>query len=92
MAHVGLSMAFRNPDLELADNEGERLANAIRPVLELYDIPEISAPVQAWLGLIMCCGAIYGPRISAAMMERKMAGEKEAPPAESNVVEMTVVG
>lgn len=88
MAHVGLAMAFRNPDIELADSEGERLANAVRPVLELYDIPEVSAPVQAWLGLIMCCGAIYGPRISAAMMERAAKPEPEKP---DNVIEMTVV-
>lgn len=92
MAHVGLSMVFKNPDLELADSEGERLANAVRPVLELYDIPEVSPAVQAWLGLIMCCGAIYGPRISAAVMDRKMQAEKAASSETNNVVEMTAVG
>lgn len=92
MAHVGLAMAFQNPDIELAETEGEKLSTALQKVLRHYDVPAVSAQVTDWIGLIVCCGTIYGPRISASMMERKIKEREAAKAATDNVVEMTVVG
>lgn len=86
MAHVGLALAFRNPDIELADSEGEKLSNAIARVLRHYDIPDIASETKDWIGLIMCCGAIYGPRISAAIMDKKKSPASRNPEDETNVV------
>jgi hypothetical protein len=91
MAHVGLAMALRSPDLELADVEGERLASSLTKVLRHYDIPDIASETKDWIGLIICCGAIYGPRISAAFMEKKMKEATErAQDTGANVHHMTV--
>jgi hypothetical protein len=90
MAHVGLSVAFRSPDLELAETEGEKLAAAVQKVARHYDIPDIASETKDWIGLIICCGSIYGPRISAAFMEKQMhKAEAKAQDEGSNIVHMT---
>lgn len=90
MAHVGLAVAFRSPDLELAETEGEKLAAAVQKVARHYDIPDIASETKDWIGLIICCGSIYGPRISAAFMEKKMNEQAAKAEADgSNVVHMT---
>lgn len=88
MAHVGLAMAFRNPEIEIAESEGEKLANAITKVTRHYDLPDIASETKDWIGLIICCGSIYGPRITASFMEKKMAeAEPEKPASEMTIVE-----
>ena len=90
MAHVGFAVAFRSPDLELAETEGEKLAAAVQKVARHYDIPDIASETKDWIGLIICCGAIYGPRISAAFMDKKMRETAaKAQDEGSNVVSMT---
>lgn len=91
MAHVGLAMAFRAPDLEIAETEAERLSGALQKVMRHYDIPDIASETKDWIGLIICCGSIYGPRISASFMEKKMAQATAQADADgSNVINMTV--
>jgi len=90
MVHIGLAVATRSPDMELADSEGEKLAAAIQKVARHYDIPDIASETKDWIGLIICCGSIYGPRISAAFMEKKMTEADAKAQAEgANVVHMT---
>lgn len=90
MAHVGLAMAFRAPDLEIHETEAEKLSAALTKVMRHYDIPDIASETKDWIGLIICCGSIYGPRISAAFMDRHTE-KGTARPDGDNVVEMTVV-
>ena len=91
MAHAAVAAAFAAPNLELADAEGEKLAESVKKVLRHYDIPDVASETKDWIGLIIVCGTIYGPRFIASRAEKKM--NQPAQRAEgNNVVELTVGG
>lgn len=77
-AHVGLAAAFKAPAWELDDGEAKRLADAAKAVLAHHDTPEISGYAMDWVGLIIACGTVYGPRVAA--MRARPVTARPAPP------------
>lgn len=59
------------PELMLTEDESKMLANAVNKVTELYDIPILSEKSQAWMGLAIAAGTIYGPRLMTAKLNNK---------------------
>lgn len=83
MAHVGLSIATGSEKFTLEDSEGEKLAAAVEKVARHYDVPAVSSEVMDWIGLIIVCGSIYGPRLMAAKIDR-MADKPKADEQQSD--------
>lgn len=79
MAHVGLSMAFQSEKLLLEDSEGEKLSGAVQKVLRHYNIPDVASETKDWIGLIICAGSIYGPRVAAAWADKKTTEAAQRP-------------
>jgi hypothetical protein len=83
-AHVGLAAAFKAPAWELDDGEAKRLADAAKAVLAHHDTPEISGYAMDWVGLIIACGTVYGPRFATLRRARpapQATQRPQAPPA-----------
>lgn len=65
--------------MALAPTEAEALAVAVAGVAEHYDIAGAMAPeTMAWIALVQTAGMIYGPRIFAARIRKKMAAEQQS--------------
>lgn len=60
--HAGIAGATNTPELELDKKEGDLLAGAAIPVLDIFDIKP-DPRVTAVIGLVMASAQIYGPRI-----------------------------
>lgn len=87
MVHAGLAVAFNAPKLELDATEGEKLAGAVEKVLRHYNLPDVASETKDWLGLIICCGAIYGPRMAAYWAEKNTPPKPQSKAeADNNVV------
>lgn len=72
--HAMLSVALRTPELKLEDDESKPLAQAVKAVADLYDIPVISEAAIAWIGLITVGSQIYGPRMY--MINERLKAER----------------
>lgn len=64
-------------ELELDEEEATKLGAAINRVNKLYGEIVLSPEQRAWLGLVMCCGTIYGPRFMAYRMRQKKEAAKQ---------------
>lgn len=73
MAHAAAAIAFASPKLTLDEMEGEKLAGAIQKVLRHYDLPDVASETKDWIGLMLVCGSIYGPRMAAHWAEKNTA-------------------
>jgi hypothetical protein len=75
--HFMLSKWIGIQELEIEDSEAEKLAAAILRVNKLYGDKVIPESVLAWGGLLMTCGAVYGPRFAAHGLRVKAEAEKK---------------
>lgn len=74
----GMLAAFTSvEELELAEEESKKLAEAIARVQKLYDYKWISDEAAAWGNLIIAAGGIYGPRYMAIRLRQKREKEEE---------------
>jgi hypothetical protein len=69
--HMMGAMWMKIPELMLSEDESKMLANAVNKVTELYDIPILSEKSQAWMGLAIAAGTVYGPRLMTAKLNAK---------------------
>lgn len=70
-------------DINLSQpDESEPLAKAVIEVTALYDLPVISKEAIAWVGLIMVCGKVYGPKAALIKMELDRRKEEKKESAE----------
>jgi len=84
--HFAAAKFLNVAELELADEEVERLAIACQKVSEQYDTV-LSPKMLAWLNLGGVAGAIYGTRIYALVARKKAEA-----PARPNVVDFKKEG
>ncbi len=64
--------------MELEHKESQALADAINDVQQFYGY-EASAEVLLWTNVIGVMGGVYGPRIAAFSLNRKMRKLQSAP-------------
>lgn len=81
--HTGIAGVTGLPELVIDKAEGDMLANATANVLAQFDITP-DPKTQAIIGMIMACGAVYGPRAFAYRM-RKAQEAKETEPGTAGV-------
>lgn len=74
--HQIAASVAKAPELELDDEESARIAKHARAVLSQYTSIDVSPRAQAWVGLIVACGGVYGPRLVAHKIRREH--EREA--------------
>lgn len=67
-----LAKSSKIDELQIDEEEAEKLAKAALRVSELYEIPLPSEKVLAWIGLANAMGRVYGPRIAAYTIRQKM--------------------
>jgi hypothetical protein len=73
--HSGIAAMTGTPELELDKAETDMLAQASANVLAQFDIAP-DPKTQAIIGLLMACGAVYGPRV-VVIRTRKSQERKE---------------
>ena len=71
--HVMLAALTDTEELLLNPEEAERLAKSIARVEALYKPEWLSEETRAWTGLLLSCGAIYGPRVMAVYKKTRDA-------------------
>lgn len=82
-----LAALVKCPELEIAEEEAQKLGAAIKEVNDLYDTPTIPPWVLAWGNLAMVCGTVYGPRVLA--ISKRIADEKVAKAGKITVIPPT---
>lgn len=65
--------------LEIDKDEAKKLSDAIQEVNKFYNIP-LDPKKVAMVNLMVAMGTVYGPRIMAARIKKKIS-EAENPPA-----------
>lgn len=75
--HYMLAKWIGIQELEIDDEEAKKLGAAMLRVNRLYGDRVIPETVLAWGGLLMTCGAIYGPRYAAHGLRIKMEADKK---------------
>lgn len=75
--HTAIASATKIPEIELSQPEAQRLAVAVGEVAKYYPVA-IDAKTQAWMGLIMVAGAMYGQRAAAYYF--RVNAKPEPPP------------
>jgi len=69
--HAMLAALTKVEEIEIGQDEAERLGAAIARVQALYTDKILPEKVLAWGQLIMVAGSIYGPRIVASRLKSK---------------------
>lgn len=77
--HLMAAKLFGEPLLELDKEESGKLAGAIMAVQEHYQW-ETSAETLLWIHVFGVCGSIYGPRVGAFIMRKKIEAESKPKP------------
>lgn len=78
MAVHGILAATLAPEFEIDKPEADLLAGALTELNRFYG-KTIDPKLIAWMGVIGVCGKVYGPRVAAYGIRRKME-KPEAPP------------
>lgn len=84
IAHVGLAVATKTPELELENKEAETLSKSIVNVLDQFDVKP-DPRVTAFVGLITTAGTIYYPRYYLIKERRKTEKKSKVKDATDNV-------
>lgn len=74
--HAMAARFFKNPLLEISQDEAVTLAAALKDIMALHSI-NVSPSTLAYIKFVGAIGMIYGPRI-ALMQAAKSAAKKEA--------------
>lgn len=82
--HTMLASVTKTPELELNDDEAERIAKSIQNVAQYYPV-YVDAKTQAWMALIMTAGAIYGSRGIAIAARMKTEANAKRPSQSAQV-------
>ncbi len=80
--HTMLASIAKTPELELTDEECERIAKAMQNVAQYYPV-YVDAKTQAWMGLIMTAGSVYGTRVFAILARLKAEANEKAATAQN---------
>jgi hypothetical protein len=70
MVHAGIAGVTGNEFFAIDESEANALATAAANVQQHYPSAVLDPVTMDWIGLIVTCGTIYGPRIVAMKMER----------------------
>lgn len=84
-AHKAASLILKNPLLEISDNEGDALGNAVMDVLDHYQVT-VNPVILAYLNLFGVAATIYGPRVFAYTQIKKKAKQFDEAKAAFNGV------
>lgn len=83
--HMGLSALTKIPEMEMEEEEAKRLASATEQVAKHYNVVATEKTL-AWIHLQMVMAQIYGSRMIAFRLRKKIEKmEKQQAEAASNV-------
>jgi hypothetical protein len=85
LAHMAISKVIKVEELELTPDESQMLADATVRVSQQYDVKVLDPKTMAWIGLILVCAQVYGPRVVAVVNNKKSKAKRPQP---SNVTFM----
>jgi hypothetical protein len=88
-AHAFMANTFHSPKVLITEEESRKLAEASQRVARHYDMPAVAQQTKDWIGLGLAIGAVYGPRVSAYMLEKRLG--KDETEASVNPENMRVV-
>jgi len=74
MAHIGLAMAFKAPELALTPEQATAMARASADVMQYYDT-ELPAKTMAWVNLAFCFGGVYFEKTATIVARKRMEAE-----------------
>jgi hypothetical protein len=69
---------LKSPEFELDPAEAKMLAENMTLVASQYSV-EVNPKYMAWMALIGCLLAIYGPRFGAVFVKKQIQGNKPKP-------------
>lgn len=78
-------------EMALSDAEADALAQAVTGVARYYIKLTVSNKGAAWLSLIVTCGMIYGPRISAINERNAKAKAARAAKTEPSISSIDIM-
>lgn len=85
VGHVALAGALKTPRLVIEEGEADKLSAALDQVLSHYINVNVDERTRDWINLAMVAGAIYGPRVFAAMNENKKPAPDQVQPRPSEL-------
>jgi hypothetical protein len=65
MAHTWAAVFLKTPELNLTEDEADKLSNAYNNFCEYHDIPILSPKRMSEINMILALGMVYGPRVVA---------------------------
>lgn len=66
-----MAALLKSPEFELDSDEAKMLAENMTNVASQYSV-EVNPKYMAWLALVGCLLAVYGPRFAALTMKKHM--------------------
>lgn len=79
MVHAGLAAVTQIDVLAIDPDEAKAMAEAAANVQRHYPSSMLDPVTMDWIGLIVTCGTIYGPRIAVMKMQRAERAEQNPP-------------
>jgi hypothetical protein len=73
------SIFLKMPEMAITQDEAKVLGSALADVQEAYGIEVLDEKKQALVNLVTAMGTVYGPRLAAAVIERKKRGPQKVP-------------
>lgn len=73
--HLGVSAITKCPELELQEDDAKKLAEAAKPVLELYSV-RLTKKQEAYGLLIEAMATVYPPMVVSLYLRKKMEAEE----------------
>lgn len=73
--HLGISAISKCPELALEEDDAKKLAEAAKPVLELYSV-RLTKKQEAYGLLIEAAATVYPPMIVSLYLRKKMEAEE----------------
>lgn len=69
--HMMLAKLTKIEEIELTDEESEKLSEAAIRLTTLYGVGVVDEKTIAWANLVIAMGSVYGPRVGAVLLNKK---------------------
>lgn len=81
--HMLLATFYNAKEWQISQSEAQQIADGLQAVQDAYGV-ELSPKQAAMVELIMALGGVYGPRIAATVIKRRMTGGAPQTPGNAN--------
>lgn len=78
-----LATFYNAKEWQISQSEAQQIADGLQAVQDAYGV-ELSPKQAAMVELIMALGGVYGPRIAATVIKRRMTGGAPQTPGNAN--------